>query len=163
MKPPFRVGYGFDVHQLSEGRDFWLGGIKIDHSKGALGHSDADVLIHAICDALLGAAGLSDIGHYFPDTDQKFKNIDSKILLEKTVELIHSKGYKIGNVDSALNLEKPKIKPYIPEMKKALAPIICIDESDISIKATTMEKMGFVGREEGITASAVVLIYSINQ
>lgn len=163
MKPPFRVGYGFDVHQLSEGRDFWLGGIKIDHSKGALGHSDADVLIHAICDALLGAAGLSDIGHYFPDTDQKFKNIDSKILLEKTVELIHSKGYKIGNVDSSLNLEKPKIKPYIPEMKKALAPIMCIDESDISIKATTMEKMGFVGREEGITASAVVLIYSINQ
>lgn len=161
MQPPFRVGYGFDVHQLVEGRPFWLGGVLVEHTKGALGHSDADVLIHAICDALLGSAGLKDIGHYFPDTDNQFKNIDSKILLQKTVLLVHEKGYLIGNVDCALNLEKPKIKPYINQMIETLAPIMKIEPDQISIKATTMEKMGFVGREEGITASAVALIYRV--
>jgi len=161
MQPPFRVGFGFDVHQLVVGRPFWLGGILVEHQKGALGHSDADVLIHAICDALLGSAGLKDIGHYFPDTDQQFKNIDSKILLQKTVSLIHEKGYQIGNVDCALNLEQPKIKPYINQMIEVLAPIMQIEIDQIAIKATTMEKMGFVGREEGITASAVVLIYRV--
>lgn len=161
MQPPYRVGYGFDVHQLVEGRPFWLGGVLVEHTKGALGHSDADVLIHAICDALLGSAGLKDIGHYFPDTDNQFKNIDSKILLQKTVSLIHDKGYLIGNVDCALNLEKPKIKPYINQMIETLAPIMKIETDQISIKATTMEKMGFVGREEGITASAVALIYRV--
>lgn len=161
MQPPFRVGFGFDVHQLVVGRPFWLGGILVEHDKGALGHSDADVLIHAICDALLGSAGLKDIGHYFPDTDQQFKNIDSKILLQKTVSLIHEKGYQIGNVDCALNLEQPKIKQYINQMIEVLAPIMQIEIDQIAIKATTMEKMGFVGREEGITASAVVLIYRV--
>ena len=161
MQPPFRVGYGFDVHQLVEGRPFWLGGVLVEHTKGALGHSDADVLIHAICDALLGSAGLKDIGHYFPDTDNQFKNIDSKILLQKTVLLVHEKGYLIGNIDCALNLEKPKIKPYINQMIETLAPIMKIETDQISIKATTMEKMGFVGREEGITASAVALIYRV--
>jgi 2-C-methyl-D-erythritol 2,4-cyclodiphosphate synthase len=161
VQPPFRVGYGFDVHQLVEGRPFWLGGVLVEHTKGALGHSDADVLIHAICDALLGSAGLKDIGHYFPDTDNQFKNIDSKILLQKTVLLVHEKGYLIGNIDCALNLEKPKIKPYINQMIETLAPIMKIETDQISIKATTMEKMGFVGREEGITASAVALIYRV--
>jgi 2-C-methyl-D-erythritol 2,4-cyclodiphosphate synthase len=161
VQPPFRVGYGFDVHQLVEGRPFWLGGVLVEHTKGALGHSDADVLIHAICDALLGSAGLKDIGHYFPDTDNQFKNIDSKILLQKTVLLVHEKGYLIGNIDCALNLEKPKIKPYINQMIETLAPIMKIEPDQISIKATTMEKMGFVGREEGITASAVALIYRV--
>ncbi len=153
-----KVGFGFDVHQLQEGRDFYIGGVKIPHSKGALGHSDADALIHAICDALLGAAGLKDIGFYFPDTSAEFKGIDSKILLARVVDLISKKGYTIGNVDVSLVLEKPKINPYIDEMINTLAPILKVELDDISIKATTNEKMGYVGREEGIAAYAVCLI-----
>ncbi|MBP6511031.1 MAG: 2-C-methyl-D-erythritol 2,4-cyclodiphosphate synthase [Bacteroidia bacterium] len=156
-----KVGFGFDVHQLQEGRDFIIGGVKIPHSKGALGHSDADALIHAICDALLGAAGLKDIGFYFPDTSAEFKGIDSKILLKRVVDLISEKGYTIGNVDVSLVLEKPKIKPYIDEMINTLAPILKVELDDISIKATTNEKMGYVGREEGIAAYAVCLISKI--
>ncbi|MBK7682095.1 MAG: 2-C-methyl-D-erythritol 2,4-cyclodiphosphate synthase [Bacteroidetes bacterium] len=156
-----KVGFGFDVHQLQEGRDFIIGGVKIPHSKGALGHSDADALIHAICDALLGAAGLKDIGFYFPDTSAEFKGIDSKILLKRVVDLISEKGYTIGNVDVSLVLEKPKIKPYIDEMINTLAPILKVKLDDISIKATTNEKMGYVGREEGIAAYAVCLISKI--
>jgi 2-C-methyl-D-erythritol 2,4-cyclodiphosphate synthase len=154
-----RVGQGVDIHQLVEGRDFWLGGILIPHHKGALGHSDADVLIHAICDAILGAANLGDIGEHFPDTDSKFKGIDSKILLRHVTDLMKSKGWKIGNVDSSLILEKPKIKPHIPAMKEILAPLMNIEVDALSIKATTNEKMGYVGREEGILAFASVLIY----
>jgi len=153
-----RTGFGFDVHQLKEGLDFWLGGIKIPHTKGALGHSDADVLIHVICDALLGAANMRDIGFHFPDTAGEYKGIDSKILLKKTVELITEKGYTIGNIDSTVCLQTPKINPHIPEMKKVLAQVMGIPEDDISIKATTTEKLGYVGREEGISAYAVVLI-----
>ncbi len=156
-----KVGFGFDVHQLQEGRDFFIGGVKIPHEKGALGHSDADALIHAICDALLGAAGLKDIGFYFPDTSSEFKGIDSKILLARVVDLISEKGYSIGNVDVSLVLEKPKIKPYIDEMIATLAPILMVELDDISIKATTNEKMGYVGREEGIAAYAVCLISKI--
>ena len=157
---PFKVGFGFDVHQLVEDRDFWLGGIKIPHTKGALGHSDADVLIHAIADALLGAAGLNDIGFYFPNTSSEFKDIDSKILLSKVVELVSKEGYSVGNVDSTVCLESPKILKFVPEMKEVLSKILKITTKDISIKATTNEKMGFIGREEGITAHAVCLIYS---
>ena len=156
-----KVGFGFDVHQLQKGRDFIIGGVKIPHSKGALGHSDADALIHAICDALLGAAGLKDIGFYFPDTSAEFKGIDSKILLKRVVDLISEKGYTIGNVVVSLVLEKPKIKPYIDEMINTLAPILKVELDDISIKATTNEKMGYVGREEGIAAYAVCLISKI--
>jgi len=156
-----KVGFGFDVHQLQEGRDFYIGGVKIPHFKGALGHSDADALIHAICDALLGAAGLKDIGYYFPDTSAEFEGIDSKILLKRVVDLISEKGYSIGNVDVSLVLEKPKIKPYIDEMIATLAPILNVENDDISIKATTNEKMGYVGREEGIAAYAVCLISKI--
>ena len=154
-----RVGQGVDIHQLVEGRDFWLGGILIPHHKGALGHSDADVLIHAICDAILGAANLGDIGVHFPDTDSKFKGIDSKILLRHVTDLVKSKGWKIGNVDSTLILEKPKIKPHIAAMQEILAPLMDIEVDAVSIKATTNEKMGYVGREEGILAFASVLIY----
>ena len=154
-----RVGQGVDIHQLVEGRDFWLGGILIPHHKGALGHSDADVLIHAICDAILGAANLGDIGVHFPDTDSKFKGIDSKILLRHVTDLVKSKGWKIGNVDSTLILEKPKIKPHIAAMQETLAPLMDIEVDAVSIKATTNEKMGYVGREEGILAFASVLIY----
>jgi 2-C-methyl-D-erythritol 2,4-cyclodiphosphate synthase len=154
-----RVGQGVDIHQLVEGRDFWLGGILIPHHKGALGHSDADVLIHAICDAILGAANLGDIGVHFPDTDSKFKGIDSKILLRHVTDLMKSKGWKIGNVDSTLILEKPKIKPHIAAMQEILAPLMDIEVDAVSIKATTNEKMGYVGREEGILAFASVLIY----
>lgn len=154
-----RVGQGVDIHQLVEGRDFWLGGILIPHDKGALGHSDADVLIHAICDAILGAANLGDIGVHFPDTDSKFKGIDSKILLRHVTDLVKSKGWKIGNVDSTLILEKPKIKPHIAAMQETLAPLMDIEVDAVSIKATTNEKMGYVGREEGILAFASVLIY----
>jgi len=154
-----RVGQGVDIHQLVEGRDFWLGGILIPHHKGALGHSDADVLIHAICDAILGAANLGDIGVHFPDTDSKFKGIDSKILLRHVTDLMKSKGWKIGNVDSTLILEKPKIKPHIIAMQEILAPLMDIEVDAVSIKATTNEKMGYVGREEGILAFASVLIY----
>lgn len=153
-----RVGMGYDVHQLKEGEDFWLGGIKIDHTKGAVGHSDADVLIHTICDALLGAANMRDIGFHFADTDAKYKGIDSKILLKDVVKLIKDKGYSIGNIDSTICLQKPKINPHILEMKKVLAEVMAIDEEDLSIKATTTEKLGFVGTEEGVAAHAVVLI-----
>ena len=153
-----RVGFGFDVHPLKEGYKLILGGIELVSAKGCVGHSDADVLIHAICDALLGAAGLKDIGYYFPDTSSEFKGIDSKILLERVVKLISDKGYQIGNVDSSLVLEQPKIKPYIDQMKAALAPILKISEEDISIKATTNEKLGYIGREEGDSDYEVVLI-----
>lgn len=153
-----KVGFGFDVHQLQEGLTLTLGGVKIPHTKGALGHSDADVIIHAICDALLGACGLKDIGFYFPDTSAEFKGIDSKILLQRVMILIKERGFSVGNVDVSLTLEKPKIKPYIDAMKEALAPILEIDLEDLSIKATTNEKMGYVGREEGVAAYAVVLI-----
>ncbi len=154
----FRIGFGIDFHQLVESRDLWLGGVKLEHTKGALGHSDADVLLHAICDALLGAACLGDIGVHFPDTSAEFKNVDSKILLEKTFALITKSGYKIGNIDSTICLEMPKIKPYIPAMQKVIANILSISENAVSIKATTSEKMGFVGREEGVAAYATVLL-----
>ncbi|MFM7016989.1 MAG: 2-C-methyl-D-erythritol 2,4-cyclodiphosphate synthase [Bacteroidota bacterium] len=157
-----KVGFGFDVHQLQEGRKLILGGIDIPHEKGALGHSDADVVIHALCDALLGAAGLKDIGYYFPDTDASFKNIDSKILLSRVMELIEERNYSVGNADISLVLEKPKIKPHIDLMKEQLAPILKVDTEDISIKATTNEKLGYVGREEGVAAYAVVLIQKTN-
>ncbi|QCK13537.1 2-C-methyl-D-erythritol 2,4-cyclodiphosphate synthase [Mangrovivirga cuniculi] len=153
-----RVGYGYDVHKLEEGHDFILGGIKIPHDKGAVGHSDADVLIHVICDALLGAANLRDIGYHFADTDPKFKGIDSKILLKDVIGLVSQKGYTIGNIDATICLQKPKVNPHIPEMKKVLAEVMSIDEDDISIKATTTEKLGFVGEEKGVSAHAVVLI-----
>jgi len=153
-----KVGFGFDVHQLQEGRKLILGGVDIPHDKGALGHSDADVVIHALCDALLGAAGLKDIGFYFPDTDAAFKNIDSTILLSRVIELIEERKYTVGNADISLVLEKPKIKPHIDSMKEILAPILKISTEDISIKATTNEKLGYVGREEGVAAYAVVLI-----
>lgn len=153
-----RIGFGFDIHQLHENLDFWLGGIKIKHNKGAKGHSDADVLIHSICDALLGAANLGDIGTHFPDTSSEFKNIDSKILLTKVISLVKEKGYRIVNIDTTVCLEKPKLSPYILEMTKVLAEVMCISIDDISIKAKTSEKMGFVGREEGVSAYAVVLI-----
>lgn len=153
-----RTGFGFDVHRLVEGRDLWLGGIKIEHSMGLLGHSDADVLIHAICDALLGAANMRDIGYHFPDTSADTLNIDSKVLLRKTVELIAGKGYVVGNIDATVCAEHPKINPHVPAMKACLAEVIGTDEDNISIKATTTEKLGFTGREEGISAYAVVLI-----
>ena len=153
-----RTGFGFDVHRLVEGRDLWLGGIKIEHSMGLLGHSDADVLIHAICDALLGAANMRDIGFHFPDTAGEFENIDSKILLKKTVALIATKGYTIGNIDATVCAERPKLKNHIPQMQQVLAEVMGIDVDDVSIKATTTEKLGFTGREEGISAYAVVLI-----
>ncbi|MEO8174057.1 MAG: 2-C-methyl-D-erythritol 2,4-cyclodiphosphate synthase [Sediminibacterium sp.] len=155
-----RIGYGIDFHQLVTGRDLIIGGIKIPHDKGALGHSDADVLLHAICDALLGAACLGDIGVHFPDTSQEFKNIDSKILLAKTFELIKKEGYSIINIDSTLCLEVPKIKPYVAQMQEVIAGILSITVKDISIKATTTETMGFVGRKEGLVAHATCLIQS---
>lgn len=154
-----RVGYGYDVHCLVEDRELWLGGIKINHTKGLLGHSDADVLLHAICDALLGAANLRDIGFHFPDTAKEYKNVDSKILLKKTFDVLNAKGYSVGNIDATICAERPKINPHIPEMQKVISDILNIDIDDISIKATTSEKMGFVGREEGFSAHAVALIY----
>lgn len=153
-----RVGYGYDVHKLEEGEDFWLGGIKVPHTHGAVGHSDADVLIHVICDALLGAANMRDIGFHFSDKDPKFKGIDSKILLKEVIDLIATKGYTIGNIDSTIALQQPKVNPHIPAMKKCLAEVMKIDEEDLSIKATTTEKLGFVGKEEGVAAYATVLI-----
>ena len=153
-----RVGFGFDVHQLRDNCYFWLGGIRIPHHKGAYGHSDADVLIHAICDALLGAANLRDIGFHFPDTSEEYKNIDSKILLRKVIQLITEKGYSIQNIDTTICLQSPKISPYIAEMKNILSQTMGIEEEDISIKATTNEKLGFIGREEGIAVYACVLI-----
>ena len=153
-----RTGFGFDVHRLVEGRDLWLGGIKIEHSMGLLGHSDADVLIHAICDALLGAANMRDIGYHFPDTSGEFEHIDSKILLKKTVALIATKGYTVGNIDATVCAERPKLKNFIPQMQQVLAEVMDVDVEDISIKATTTERLGFTGREEGISAYAVALI-----
>lgn len=153
-----RVGFGYDVHQLVPERELWIGGVRIAHEMGLLGHSDADVLIHAICDALLGAANMRDIGFHFPDKDPHFKNIDSKILLQKTVELIAGKGYKVGNVDATVCAERPKLNPHIPAMQQVLSDIMHIDLDEVSNKATTTEKLGFTGREEGIAAYAVVLI-----
>ena len=153
-----RIGYGFDVHQLKEGEDLILGGIKLPHVKGTVGHSDADVLIHVLCDAILGAANLRDIGYHFPDNSNEFKNIDSKILLKKVVEMITLKGFSINNIDSTICLQNPKIKSFIPEMIRVLANCMNINEDQISIKATTTEKLGYIGREEGISAHAVVLL-----
>jgi 2-C-methyl-D-erythritol 2,4-cyclodiphosphate synthase len=155
----FRIGFGYDVHQLEEGKKFVLGGITLPHNKGPVAHSDGDVLIHAICDAILGAANLGDIGVHFPDNLIEFKGIDSKLLLKKTVELLIDKGFVIGNVDSTICLQRPKIKDFIPEMQEALAKVLDISVNNISIKATTTEKLGFVGREEGVSAYAVVLVY----
>ena len=153
-----RTGFGYDVHKLADNLPFWLGGIKIEHTKGAVGHSDADCLIHAICDALLGAANKRDIGYWFPDTSAEFKGIDSKILLRKTMELIRSKGYELGNCDCTVCAEAPKINPHIPAMQACLAEVMGVDPDAISIKATTTEKLGFVGRQEGMSAYAVVLL-----
>ena len=154
-----RIGFGFDVHQLVPGRELWLGGIRIEHELGLLGHSDADVLIHAICDALLGAANMRDIGFHFPDTGAEFKDIDSKILLSKTIALIAGKGYHVGNIDATVCAERPKLNPHIPAMQRCLAEVMGIDEDAVSIKATTTERLGFTGREEGIAAYVVALIY----
>ena len=153
-----RVGFGFDVHRLVDGRELWLGGIRIDHTLGLLGHSDADVLIHAICDALLGAANMRDIGYHFPDTGAEFKGIDSKVLLRRTIDLIATKGYTVGNIDATVAAERPKLNPHIPAMQQCLAEVMGIDPECVSIKATTTERLGYTGREEGISAYAVCLI-----
>jgi 2-C-methyl-D-erythritol 2,4-cyclodiphosphate synthase len=153
-----RIGQGIDFHQLKTGLNLWLGGVKIPSEKGCLAHSDGDVLLHAICDALLGAAGLKDIGYYFPDTDNKYKNIDSKILLKNTFDLISLSGYIVNNIDATICLEKPKISPFIQEMKETISAIVETEPDDIAVKATTMEKLGFIGKEEGIAAIAVVLL-----
>lgn len=157
--PSFRTGFGIDFHQLESGRKLWIGGIHIPNHSGAVGHSDADVLLHAICDALLGAACLGDIGFHFPDTDAQYKDIDSKILLSKTAELVQDKGYQIGNIDASVCLELPKLKPHITAIRKTIASLLSLDADAVSVKATTAEKMGFVGRQEGIAAYATVLIY----
>lgn len=154
----YRIGTGTDFHQLAEGRQLWIGGVNIPHYKGAVGHSDADVLLHAICDAMLGAVSLGDIGLHFPDTDNDFKNIDSKILLQRTAELIKEEGYEVVNIDSTLCLEAPKIRPYVEAMQRTIAEIAGVTINDVSIKATTTEKLGFVGREEGLMANATVLL-----
>lgn len=161
MKPNIRVGYGYDVHTLAPGIDFWIGGIKVPHTHGAFGHSDADVLIHVICDALLGAANLRDIGFHFSDKDPQYKGIDSKILLKKVVDLLRERGYGIVNIDSTVCLQQPKLSPYIEHMKETLAGVMGIDKDDVSVKATTTEKLGFVGKEEGVAAHAVALIYKL--
>lgn len=153
-----RVGFGFDVHKLVSGRELWLGGVRLEHELGLLGHSDADVLIHAICDALLGAANMRDIGYHFPDNAGEYKNIDSKILLARTIELIATKGYRVGNIDATVCAERPKLKVHIPHICETLAQVMGIDVDDVSVKATTTEKLGFTGREEGISAYATVLI-----
>ncbi|MCE7996701.1 MAG: 2-C-methyl-D-erythritol 2,4-cyclodiphosphate synthase [Roseivirga sp.] len=153
-----RVGFGYDVHKLEAGEDFWLGGIKVPHTHGAVGHSDADVLIHVICDALLGAANLRDIGYHFSDQDPQFKGIDSKILLQDVVKLITDNGFSIGNIDATICLQRPKINPHVPAMKTCLAEVMGLEEEDVSIKATTTERLGFVGKEEGVAAYATVLI-----
>ncbi len=153
-----RVGFGYDVHKLETGYELWLGGIKVEHTKGSVGHSDGDVLIHAICDAMLGAANLRDIGIHFPDTDKSLKGIDSKILLKQTLEIVKLKGYRIGNIDSTICLQKPKIKDLIPKMQEILASVLDISVDDLSVKATTTENLGFVGKEEGIAAYTVVLL-----
>lgn len=154
----YRIGQGVDFHQLVAGRPLWLGGVEVPHEKGALGHSDADVLLHAVCDALLGALGLGDIGTHFPDTDPAYRGIDSKILLEKTMTLVREKGYRPVNIDATLCLERPKIKPFVPAMRTGIAALTGLSPEDVSIKATTTEKMGFVGREEGLMAYAVALL-----
>ena len=159
MPMNIRVGFGYDVHQLVEGRDLWLGGVLIPHHKGSLGHSDADVLIHVICDALLGAANMRDIGFHFPDTDPQYKGVDSKVLLREVIKLLRDNKYEIGNIDTTLVLQQPKINPHVEKMRDTLAQVLEINNDAISIKATTNEKMGFVGREEGIAAYAVALIY----
>ncbi|ATR94513.1 2-C-methyl-D-erythritol 2,4-cyclodiphosphate synthase [Porphyromonas gingivalis] len=158
MKKPFRIGFGFDVHRLSEGYPLWMGGVRLEHSKGLEGHSDADVLIHAICDALLGAAALRDIGYHFPPSDPQYKGIDSKILLARVMELVRSQGYELGNIDATIAAEQPKLNPHIPDMQRVLAEVMQVEVSDISLKATTTEKLGFTGREEGISAYAVALL-----
>lgn len=155
----FRIGFGFDVHPLEAGRRLVLGGVEIAHTKGCVGHSDADVLIHAICDALLGAAGLKDIGYHFPNTDPRYKGIDSKILLSEVMKLLGAKGYKVGNIDCTVVAEQPKINPHTAAMRAALAPLLQVSQEDISIKATTNEKLGYVGSEDGINAYAVALIF----
>ena len=155
---PIRTGLGYDVHKLVEGRELWLGGILVPHTHGLLGHSDADVLIHAICDALLGAAALRDIGYHFPDTSQEFAGIDSKLLLRRTVSLLRDAGWEVGNVDATICAERPKLNPHIPAMQRTLAPLMGIGEGDVSIKATTTERLGFTGRMEGISAYATCLI-----
>ena len=159
MMTPFRVGFGYDVHQWDGHRDLWLGGIKIDHSHGLLGHSDADVLIHAICDALLGAADLRDIGYHFPDTDPRFKGADSKLLLREVGKLLATSGWKIGNIDATMVAEQPKLNPHIPQMKEVIAEILHIEQGQVSLKATTSEQLGFVGRAEGMAVHAVALIF----
>lgn len=156
-----RVGFGYDMHRLQEGRELWIGGLKLNYEKGLLGHSDADVLIHAICDALLGAANLRDIGVHFPDNAPEFNNADSKILLKETITLLKEKGYTLGNIDATVCAEHPKLNPHIPAMQQILAGVMEVDKELVSIKATTSEKMGFVGREEGITAYAVALIQKL--
>ena len=153
-----RVGFGYDVHALVPDRELWLGGVRVEHEKGLLGHSDADVLIHAICDALLGAADMRDIGFHFPDTAAQYAGIDSKVLLRETMRLLREGGYELGNIDATVAAERPKLNPHIPEMKRVLAAVLQVDEGDISIKATTTEKLGFTGRQEGIAAYATVLI-----
>ena len=157
-----RVGFGYDVHKFVPGRELWLGGIKIDHTEGLLGHSDADVLIHAICDALLGAANMRDIGYHFPDTANEYENIDSKILLKKTMALLRESGYELGNIDATVAAERPKLNPHIPKMKQVLASVLETEEDNVSIKATTTEKLGFTGRQEGMAAYATVLITKIS-
>jgi 2-C-methyl-D-erythritol 2,4-cyclodiphosphate synthase len=159
MVPDIRVGLGYDVHQLAEGRELWLGGVLIPHSHGSLGHSDADVVLHAICDALLGAVSLRDIGYHFSDKDAQYKGIDSKILLKRVVEMVAEKGFSVGNIDCALVLEAPKIAPYVMAMQETIASVVGIALDRVSIKATTSEKMGFVGNKEGLEAQAVVLVY----
>lgn len=154
----FRIGHGYDVHRLVEGRELWLCGVKLEHTLGLLGHSDADVALHALCDAIFGALGMRDIGYHFPDTNPQYKGIDSKILLAHTVALMEQKGYAIGNVDITIAAERPKINPHIPEMRRVVASILHTEEENVAIKATTTERLGFVGREEGISATAVVLV-----
>lgn len=156
-----RIGFGFDVHQLVAGKDFWLGGILVPHVKGAVGHSDADVLIHTICDAILGAADLRDIGFHFPDTDAKYKGIDSKILLKDVMAIVREHGFELGNIDATIALQKPKVNPHVPEMKKVLADVMNVSVGQLSIKATTTEKLSFVGREEGVSAYAVALLQKL--
>ena len=155
----FRIGFGYDIHQLAEGEDLWLGGIKLDYYLGTVGHSDADVLIHAICDAILGAANLRDIGFHFPDTDPKYKGADSKVLLKEVGDILNKNGYRLGNIDATIVLEQPKINPHIDKMRETMAPLLSVTTNDISIKATTSEKLSFVGREEGVKAYAVALVY----
>jgi 2-C-methyl-D-erythritol 2,4-cyclodiphosphate synthase len=157
-----RIGFGFDVHQLTEGRELWIGGVRIPHHKGAMGHSDADVLLHAICDALLGAAALGDIGQHFPDTDPAFKGIDSKRLLAHSIDLVSSKGYRVGNIDSTLVLQSPKVMSYAREMRAVISSICKVGTEDVSVKATTNEKLGFIGREEGVSAYAVALLLPVS-